>query len=235
IRLPKQDFVKPCDCEHGAVRREIDRCNDGRPLIERGMLCIDALTRICRRVVGSAFGDPSADNSDVLFQERRFLWRHLRLLARGGRRDLLNQQGLVRVLGNDGHLSFLRALATVQQLCKIRHHVTPFGLGWLMAPLAMRLKDRPDLLKVTYRLPVIRRHRQCEGRGQRKRGSKLQKLPGAGVVHVSGLSPAPDSTLATEQISLLHDPLIRRTKQEATRPGKGPPESKNTGRYCGVA
>src|SRR5262249_19167536 len=81
---------------------------------------------------------------DVLVRQRVLALGHLGLLAGAGG-DLLEQEALVRLTGDDAGQF---AVALLQQVGVGGHHVAAEGLGRLVAPLAVLLEERPHLVVV---------------------------------------------------------------------------------------
>ena len=149
-----------------------------------------ALLRIRRRVVRRALGDPAADQGQIGLRERRFLRRHLGLALLG--RDLFQEQRVLRVFGNDRVPAVGDALATVEQLCEIRHHVPALRFCGLMAALAVRLKNRADFFEVADRrvriLVALFRGCRAESRGGRSEQGEGESGAGFHVSEMTGES-----------------------------------------------
>jgi hypothetical protein len=99
------------------------------------------LAGVFRSVIDGPLRDPFADESDLLFGERRVLFRHLRFaLIVGG--DLLDEQGVLRIAGDDSAVGF----GPCEERLEGGHNVVALGLGGLMTAVALRLEEEEDFL-----------------------------------------------------------------------------------------
>src|SRR5262249_50835469 len=141
------------ESSHGedfAVRRKVDRRDDGRPRVHGWVRRIIAGLSVLRSVIGGPFRNPALDQLDLNLRGRGLTLGHLGLAVLW--RDLFDQVALVRLLGDDR--GFHRFSAGEQPV-KDGHDIAASRLRRLMAALAMRLKNRPDLLVITYRLSLL--------------------------------------------------------------------------------
>ncbi len=145
--IVKEYFMEAGDCEPPSVRREVHGCHDRRTCVDRRVVHVVSLPRVLGCVVVCSLFDPFPNERDVRLRQGRFALGHFRLTI--GRCDQLQQVTVIRLPRHDGHLF---AFATCDQPGEVGHDIGTIRFGRLMAPLAVRLKDRADLLVVADRL-----------------------------------------------------------------------------------
>ena len=125
------------------------------------MVRVILLHSIFGGVVHGALTDPGPDQIDLGRIQRISLLRHLRFTIDGG--DHFNQFTLVRLMRNDRRM----ISATGEQADKAGHHVLTLGFCWLMATMAIGLKDRTDIAIVTDRGSLLWSGLICPGEESR--------------------------------------------------------------------
>ena len=95
IGLPQQHLVIAGDGQQLAVGRIVERRDDWRQMVRRRMGRVERLRRGGRRVVDGPFGNPAADQCDLLGVQRALALRHFGLAF--GRRNLRHEIAVVRL------------------------------------------------------------------------------------------------------------------------------------------
>src|SRR5436309_2531596 len=88
------------------------------------------------RVVRSALSNPALDQCDLMLRQWGFALRHFRLALHWN--DLLDQKALRWFVRNNRRFA---SFACRQEFLELGHHIAALGLGRLMTPVAVRLKD----------------------------------------------------------------------------------------------
>jgi hypothetical protein len=137
--------------EQAAVGGESDRRDDRWDVVDRGFRDVERGASRLRRVIFRAFGDPAADELDLLGRQGVLAFRHLRLLTAG------QHEVEEALIGFPGHQ--LRALAPALRQRLERGEVElASALRGLMAALAAPLEEAAyGAMKADRRRRLVRR------------------------------------------------------------------------------
>ena len=139
------------DGKPATIWRVVESGHDRRRFVNRKMVRIILLHSVGRSVVDRTLTDPGPDQIDLGWIQRIPLLRHLRFTIDGG--DHFDQFTLVRLMRNDHRM----LPAAGEQAGKTGHHVATLGFCWLMAAVAIGLKDGTDVAVITDRSRFLER------------------------------------------------------------------------------